>query len=162
IIVTGQPGGMFSAPRDEDEWRKQITMALMNGRSIVIIDNITRPLYSPELCKALTEGLRIDRVFRTHEEIALPVKAAFLGTGNNIKISGDMPRRCYWVRMDATCSAPFLRTGFKIENLKAWAIEHRGELLAALLTLSRAWYAAGCKKPSVKPLGSFDDDETTT
>jgi hypothetical protein len=30
-----------------------------------------------------------------------------------------------------------------MEDLKSWAKEHRGELLAALLTLVRAWYGAG-------------------
>jgi predicted DNA-binding ribbon-helix-helix protein len=41
-------------------------------------------------------------------------------------------------------------------NLKAWVLEHRGELIAALLTLARAWYAAGRPKSALKPLGSYE------
>ena len=34
---------------------------------------------------------------RTHSKIALPVKASFLASGNNVRLAGDMPRRCYRV-----------------------------------------------------------------
>jgi Bifunctional DNA primase/polymerase, N-terminal len=162
IIATGRAGKMFSAPLDEDEWRKVITTVLMSGTSVAIFDNITRPLQNADLCSVLTATTWADRAMKTHHEIALPVKAVFLASGNNIRLAGDMPRRCYRVRLDAKCSSPYLRTGpkpgtdFEIKNLKAWAIEHRGELLSALLTLARAWYVAGKPKPKVKPLGSFE------
>jgi hypothetical protein len=90
------------------------------------------------------------------------VKATFLASGNNVRLAGDMPRRCYRVRLDAKCTSPFLRTGpepgrsFTIDDLKSWTKEHRGELLAALLTLVRAWYMAGQPKPTIKPLGSLE------
>src|SRR2546425_6439173 len=98
---------------------------------------------------------------RTHNELVLPVKCVFIATGNNISLGGDVPRRCYLVRIDAKMSDPHLRTNFKIENIKAWTTEHRGELLTAILTIARAWYKAGRPKPSVKPLGSFEAWTTT-
>jgi len=156
IIATGRPSEMFSAPRDDDEWRKQITTALMTGASVVVIDNVTRRLDNGDLCRALTATLYADREFRTHHKLSLPVKSTFIATGNNIQLGGDMPRRCYWVRLDAKRSRPFLRAGFKIEDLKAWVTEHRGELLAALLTLARAWYAVGRPKAALPPLGSYE------
>jgi hypothetical protein len=162
IIATGRAGEMFSAPKDEDEWRKVITTALMSGTSVVIFDNIVRPLESGDLCSVLTASTWADRAMKTHSKIALPVKATFLASGNNVRLGGDMPRRCYHVRLDAKCSTPFLRTGpepgrnFTIEDLKPWTQEHRGELLAVLLTLVRAWHLAGKPKPKIKPLGSFE------
>jgi hypothetical protein len=162
IIASGRAGEMFSAPRDEDEWRKVITTALMTGTLVVIFDNVTRPLESGDLCSVLTASTWADRAMRTHSKIVLPVKATFLASGNNVRLAGDMPRRCYRVRLDAKCSTPFLRTGpepgrqFTIDDLKAWTQEHRGELLAALLTLVRAWYMAGKPEPNIKPLGSFE------
>ena len=68
-----------------------------------------------------------------------------------------MPRRCYWIRMDAKCSKPFKRGGFKHERLKGHVLKHRGELLTALLTLARAWFVAGRPIPSLTPVGSFED-----
>ena len=54
--------------------------------------------------------------------------------------------------------SPIPRPGrnFTIDDLKSWTKEHRGELLAALLTLVRAWYKAGKPKPKTKPLGSYE------
>lgn len=104
---------------------------------------------------------------RTHSKTSLAVKATFLASGNNVRLAGDMPRRCYQIRLDAKSSTPFLRTGpepgtnFRIADLKVWTMDHRGELLAALLTLARAWYAAGEPKPRIKPLGSFEKWTTT-
>jgi hypothetical protein len=154
---------MFSAPKDEDEWRKVITTALVSGTSVVIFDNVTRPLENGDLCSVLTATTWGDRAMRTHAKILLPVNATILASGNNARLAGDMPRRCYQVRLDAKSSSPFLRGGpepgrsFKIPDLKAWSTEHRGELLAALLTLARAWYMAGKPEPKIKPIGSFEN-----
>ena len=167
IVSTGRAGEMFSAPKDEDEWRKVITTALSSGTSVVIFDNITRPLENADLCSALTSTIWADRAMRTHSKTSLAVKATFLASGNNVRLAGDMPRRCYQIRLDAKSSTPFLRTGpepgtnFRIADLKVWTMDHRGELLAALLTLARAWYAAGEPKPRIKPLGSFEKWTTT-
>jgi len=161
IIATGNEGQMFSAPRDEDEWRKQLTTALLSGSQIVVIDNIVRRLDNPELCKVLTETLHADRAFHTQSKLVLPVRCVFIGTGNNIQVGGDMPRRCYRIRIDPETSRPFQREGFMIPDLKAWTKQHRGELLAALLTLARAWYAAGRPKPKRPPLGSYEAWSTT-
>jgi hypothetical protein len=162
IIATGRAGEMFSSPKDQDEWRKVITTALMSSTPVLIFDNVIRPLESGELCSVLTASTWGDRAMKTHSKIAVPVKASFMACGNNVRLAGDMPRRCYRVRLDAKCSTPFLRTGpepgrkFTIDDLKSWTQEHRGELLAGLLTLVRAWYVAGKPKPKIKPLGSFE------
>jgi hypothetical protein len=162
IISTGQPAKMFSAPKDPDEWRKVITMALMGGGSVIVWDNVTRPLDNGDLASVLTATIWADRAMATHREITLPVRASFLANGNNIRLGGDLPRRCFRIRLDAESSTPYLRTGpkddkpFEIQNLKRWAMDNRGELLAALLTLARQWFANGSPSPKVKPLGSFE------
>jgi hypothetical protein len=49
-----------------------------------------------------------------------------------------------------------MRTGFRHPDLIGWTIEHRMELIRAILILFRAWHAAG--QPSAKdvpPLGTF-------
>jgi len=59
--------------------------------------------------------------------------------------------------MDAECARPFQRTGFKHPDLKTFVWERRAELLGSLLTLSRAWYAAGCPRPQITLLGGFEE-----
>ena len=157
IVATGRAAETFSAPNDPEEWRKKITTALSTGTNVVLIDNVIHRLDSDALCMALTATTISDRLFRTFERIVLPVKCAWIATGNNIQLGGDMPRRCYWIRIDAKNSQPFRRTGFRHANLRAWVTEHRGELIAALLTIARYWFLQGRKTPKrVRPIGSFE------
>lgn len=157
IVATGRAAEAFSAPTDPEEWRKKITTALLNGTNVVLIDNVNHRLDSDALCMALTATTISDRVFRTFDRIVLPVKCAWIATGNNIQLGGDMPRRCYWIRLDAKQSQPFRRTGFRHPNLRTWVTKHRGELIAALLTIARYWFLQGRPTPKeVRPLGSFE------
>jgi hypothetical protein len=161
IIATGREGALFSAPNDADEWRKKLTSVLKEGATVVVIDNVNHRLDSGELCMALTAKYYADRILGTNTTITLPVQCSWIATGNNIQLGGDMPRRCYWIRMDAQDAKPFERTGFKHENLKAWVTENRGGLLTALLTIARAWFVAGRPSSKIRPLGSFESWSTT-
>jgi hypothetical protein len=80
-------------------------------------------------------------------------------TGNNLALGGDMPRRCYWIRMDAEESRPWLRKPevFKHPDLKAWVHANRGQQLSAVLTLGRAWFLAGRPLASTPILGTFEE-----
>ena len=157
IITIGREAPMFSAARDAEEWRKVLTSVLREGSAVVVIDNVTYRLDNGDFCKALTETTHGDRVLGKSETVNFPVRCAWIATGNNIQLGGDMPRRCYWIRMDAKCSKPFQRTGFKHKRLKEYVLKHRGELLAALLTLARAWFVAGRPEPRLTPVGGFED-----
>jgi hypothetical protein len=157
LIVSGREGALFSAPTAEEEWRKQLTSVLREGSAIIIVDNVRCRLDAADLCKALTETIHGDRILGHSQNVRLPVRCTWIATGNNIKLGGDMARRCYWIRMDAKCSRPFERKGFRHKRLKQYVLDHRGELLAALLVLARSWFTAGCPEPSVTPVGSFED-----
>jgi hypothetical protein len=157
VIATGHTAETFSAPNDPEELRKKLTMALSAGTSVVVIDNVSRRLDADSLCMAITSPTITDRMFHTFNRIVLPVKCAWIATGNNIEVGGDMPRRCYWIRLDAKESKPFQRTGFKHENLRAWVKGNRGKLIGAFLVLARYWFHRACPMPKkVKPLGSFE------
>jgi len=50
-----------------------------------------------------------------------------------------------------------MRQGFRRSDLTGWIAMHRGELLAALLTLAAAWYAAGKPQGPACQIGSFEE-----
>lgn len=160
-VTTGRPAAMMGAPDDEAEWEKAITATLLSGATVITIDNVTHPLASGQLSRALTAKTWQSRILGASENALIPVQATWIATGNNIRLGGDIPRRCYRIRLDAECSRPWDRTGpdpetpFRHPELLPWVQEHRGELLGALLTLVRAWYAAGCPKADVPVLGNF-------
>jgi 5S rRNA maturation endonuclease (ribonuclease M5) len=156
IILTGRAAELSSAPNDPEEWRKQLTSILIEAPPLVILDNVTTTLDSGDLAKVITGEMHRDRVLGKSQTVSVPVRCSWIATGNNLQLGGDMARRCYWIRMDAGCSDPFRRTGFKHERLKEYLLDHRRDLLIAMLTLARAWFAAGQPKSAVPPVGSFE------
>jgi hypothetical protein len=109
------------------------------------------------LALALTASTWTDRLLGRTEIVTLPQRTIFVGTGNNIALGGDMPRRCYSIRLDARCSEPWRNRQFRHQNLRGWVTANRGRLLSASLTLARAWFVAGCPKSRSPTLGSFED-----
>lgn len=156
MILTGRAAELISAPTEADEWRKQLTSILIEAQSLVIIDNVTGTVDWDILAKVITGETHRDRLLGKSQTVSLPVRCTWIATGNNLQLAGDMARRCYWIRMDAGCSEPFRRTGFKHERLKDYILERRRDLLVALLTLARAWFSAGQPRASVPPVGSFE------
>jgi hypothetical protein len=163
IIGTGKVAPMAGLPRDDDEMRKYITSRLIAGDPLVSFDNLELPLWSPSLCRALTCHEWEDRVLGQSVTVRLPQKAVWIANGNNLKLRGDLPRRTYPIRFDARLSKPWEREHFRHPDLCAWVRRWRGDLLAAILTIARAWFVAGKPKP-LKPLpvlGGFEEWVTT-
>ncbi len=157
LVATGRPAGMASAPRDDEEVRKQITSALRAGSSVITIDNVAGELAAPSLARALTAEVWEDRLLGRSEQLKLPNRATWLASGNNLKLGGDIPRRSYWIRLDAKTAKPWERKGFRHPNLKEYVCQNRGPLVSAALTLGRAWFAEGCPEAEDAPkLGGFE------
>lgn len=160
IIATGRPAAMMAPPKNDEECEKRLTSILRHGRAIITIDNMDGYLYFPSLSMILTATTVQTRILGQSEELLLPNRATYIVTGNNVRLAGDLPRRCYLSRMDARVARPWMRDpkNFKYEHLIAWVKENRGELLAAILTMARAWITAG--KPittGLPALGGFED-----
>lgn len=139
-------GGVFRAemPSDDNELRKVITSILdVTTGPVVHFDNATGVLRSSTLAALLTSGLWEDRRLGGNEMVSRPNDRLYVVTGNNLALGGDLLRRALFVTIDPGIPNPHLRTGFAIPNLETWVREHRGEIIHALLTLVRAWVAAG-------------------
>ncbi len=157
IIATGSTAAVTTAPRSDDEWRKRITSLLLSGQPVVLVDNIEGTLHSPSLAAAITAPVWQDRYLGQNRQVTLPVRVAWLATGNNIRLGGDLARRCYWVRLDARSAQPWRRTGFRYPDLVGHVRQCRPQLVADLLTLVQAWVADGQPGASILPLGSFQE-----
>ena len=160
VIPTGHLAATMGVPQSEEEWEKKLSSHLLAGRAICVIDNIEGKLYSDTLSRYLTSASVSIRPLGRSADIILPNGMTFLATGNNIRLGGDMPRRCYWIRLDAGVARPWMRdiTSFKHPRLREWALENRGAILAAILTIARAWIIEGKREPTDLPmLGGFED-----
>jgi hypothetical protein len=164
IIATGRPAVMMAPPKSDEECEKRLGSILLHGQAVVTIDNMEGYLYFPSLAMLLTADTFLTRILGQSKMVRLPNRCTYIVTGNNVRLGGDMPRRCYLSRMDAREARPWMRDpkSFKYQHLIQWVKENRGELLAAILTMAQAWIAAGKPVPSGLPtLGSFEDWENT-
>lgn len=155
LVATGRPAKLTPLSRG-DELRKELFSLLLGGDRLIVFDNLAGTLYAPVLAAALTATEYAGRVLGESRAPAVPQRAVWIATGNAIQLGGDMARRCYRVALDARLSQPWLRSGFRYADLLGWVGEHRGELLAAALTLARAWWAAGKPAATSPIVGSFE------
>ena len=141
--------------RDEDEWRKRLTAKLREIPSILLIDNLRRQLDASSVAAALTAPYWEDRVLGKSEMVRFPIRCVWIATGNNPQFSNEIARRMVRIRLDPHEDQPWLREGFRHPNLLAWVWQNRARLVAACLTLGRAWIAAGMPRHQ-KTIGSFE------
>ncbi len=159
IVATGHLAATMGVCPSEEEWEKKLSSQLIAGRSICVIDNIEGKLQSDTLSRYLTSSEISIRPLGRTADIIVPNKMCFFGTGINIKLGGDIPRRCYHIRLDAGVARPWQRDViYKHTELREWALNNRGQILSAILTIARAWYVAGTPVPDDLPkMGGFEN-----
>ena len=155
VVTTGVSASVMVEGRDDEEWRKRLTAKLRQIPSIVLIDNLRRRLDAAPLAAALTAPWWEDRILGKSETVRFPIRCTWIATGNNPQFSNELARRLVRIRLDAHVDQPWRREGFRHANLLAWTRANRAALVAACLTLGRAWIAAGRPRHDGM-LGSFE------
>ena len=155
ITATGEVAAVIPPPTTREEWPKLLLSLLDNGRTFIVFDNLHDVLKSDALEAALTKPFFQSRQLCYTRERIVPNRAVWAVTGNNVAVSRDMVRRCFRIRIDPHCSQPYLRKNFKHANLVEYCKSERGNLLAALLVLIRAWFAAGKPAFGGAALGTY-------
>ncbi len=154
-ILTGTGTLVMTESRDDEEWRKRITAKLRQIPAIVLIDNLRGKLDSSALAAALTAPFWEDRILGVSETIRLPIRCTWIATGNNPEFSNEMARRLVRIRLDARVDQPWRREAFKHPDLMGWVRANRARLVAACLTLCRAWISAG-RPRGERSIGSYE------
>jgi len=145
-VLTILHGGVLRSemPEDEAEMRKQATSILAGTSAPVVhIDNVTGVLRSSTLAGLLTAGQATsDRELGSTRMLTTVNDRMWVVTGNNLSLGGDLVRRTIIITIDPDMANPETRS-FAIKDLKAWTNTNRNRVLHALLTIIRAWVAAG-------------------
>lgn len=140
---------------DEPERQKKITSMLAAGAQVAFFDNVTGMLISPSIDIAVTSVEWTDRVLGGSVEITVPVNCVWVVTGNNLEASADTARRILPSRLVREEDVPADFNKFTHENIEAWTMLHRNELVSVAVTFVENWMANGREKAS-KRLGSFE------
>lgn len=155
IPSMGSEALTITASREGDEWRKTLTATLELSPTWIMIDNIAARLDSPDLSSATTQSHWTDRRLGGSSLARIKVTSCWMATANNPHMSDEVCRRTVPIFLDARTDEPWERDNFSISDLKTWAKTHRGELVAAALTLVQHWICLG-KPLSKKTMGSYE------
>lgn len=153
IIATGHKPTMISQGKSAEEDEKRLATVLMAGDAVLTIDNCDRPLAGDTLCTTLTQEFIAARILGKSELSRMPTNILIMATGNNLEVVGDLSRRTLICRLDTGEERPDL-----IEydfDPREEALARRPELVAAGLTILRAYIAAG-RPTQASAIGSFE------
>jgi hypothetical protein len=155
-IVTGEPFTIAAYTSDEDELRKRITSLALAGDRLVLFDNLEGRFGNAVLDAALTGTAWKDRVLGVNRMAEAPLYMTWYATGNNVAVAADTARRICHCRLESPEERPEERSEFRHPDLLEWVGANRGQLLAAALTILRAYCAAGRPDKGLSPWGSFE------
>jgi putative DNA primase/helicase len=154
LIATGATATVMTFTPDPEELRKRILAVLMQGESVINLDNIEGPLHGESLCTVLTGESFSERLLGTNKTATAPTVCTWLATGNNLTLQGDMTRRVIPCQLDPQCERPEERQFSR--NLYEWIPKHRPALVVAALTALRAYLVAGRPRQPIATFGSFE------
>jgi putative DNA primase/helicase len=151
-LATGRHCPVLTAGKNNDEFEKRLGGVLLEGGSIVSLDNLSFDLESDLLCQVLTQRIVKVRVLGKSDVPECAWRGTIFVTGNNIRVLGDLVRRRLTCRLDAKVERPEFRkfTFDPIERVRA----DREAYIAAAVTIARAYRAVG-QRPHLQPLGGF-------
>ena len=151
MIVTGRAPSVMNQSSSEEEDKKRLLSVLMQGDPVLVIDNITRPVTGEALCSVLTQETWQERRLGANTNQIVNTNALFIANGNNLEFREDMSTRAILCVMDARMERPETRP-FDID-LRVEVPRRQGELVAAALTILRAFVVAG--RPGLDKLETF-------
>lgn len=165
---TGRAAEPMNWVPDPEELRKQITSAFRTGREFFVFDE-AHVLDGAPLAQALTAETWQDRILGVSTMANFPNRVTWISLGNNVTVKGDITRRVYRIALRPRYANPqdrpantFRHPGVSGLDLSSWTRANRRELMIAILTLVRAWFAKGSPYPKRGvSFGSFEAWERT-
>lgn len=155
-IGTGKIPSARPLSENPEELRKVILAELIGGAEVVLFDNAAdgRDLDSPTLAGALTATTWTDRLLQRSKVIEVPVQCQWIITANNPGLTTELARRTVRIRLDSGEERPWLRGGFRHDDIMEWAMGWEGPLVGAAISLVREWLDQK-SQPGDARMGSF-------
>jgi hypothetical protein len=155
-VVSGERFTIATYTNDDDELRKRITALAVAGDRLVLFDNLDGKFGGAALDAALTATSWRDRMLGESRMVGAPLYMTWYATGNNVAVAADTARRVCPIRIEVPDERPEERADFRYPNLLQHVAANRGRLLAAALTILRAYHVAGRPKQPMRTWGSYE------
>jgi putative DNA primase/helicase len=153
LIATGHRCAVVAATGISEELEKRLGAAMVSGRTLISLDNLSGELSSNLLCQAVSQPVISFRPLGVSAEVNLTTRSVFVATGNNLSIADDLGRRTLLANLDPGMERPWQRQ-FVQKPLEMIGRD-RSKYIGAALTITRAYIAAGM--PELPPdLNGFE------
>jgi putative DNA primase/helicase len=152
-IANGNFAAVFTWSTSMEENEKRIDGALLDGCSIIAIDNISMDFGGDKICQTVERPLASVRRLGQSDRFEVENRATVFATGNNLILKGDVTRRALVAVLDPRIDRPELRQFRRKPTDVVFA--NRGQYIAAALTVVAAYMQAS--QPNKLPsLASFE------
>jgi hypothetical protein len=152
-VANGNFAAVFTWSTSSEENEKRIDGALLDGSSIIAIDNISMDFGGDKICQTVERPLASVRRLGQSDRFEVENRATVFATGNNLVLKGDITRRALVAVLDPRLDRPELRQFRRKPTEVVFA--DRGGFIAAALTVVAAYIQAG-QPNKLPPLASFE------
>ena len=146
--VLGQPLPATQIGVREEEREKRILGAMLSGRSVINLDNLTDFVDSAALASLLTCSQFNGRELGHSRMVSLPNDSTVVASGNNVHTTDEIARRIVPIMLQPDIESPENRQDYRHPDLRGFVTASRPRILAALFGLIAHWRDHG------RPLGS--------
>lgn len=157
-ILTGREMPKQTFPTDDkNELEKILGGAARAATPMLMLDNVNGTFGGDALESRMTcRGKSNFRILGRSENADLPWRTIIIASGNNIRSTVDMRRRIIRCRLVATQENPEERP-IERTDLRGYIVGQRPRLIAAGLTILRAYFHAGRPQQGVGHMGNFEE-----
>ena len=160
-FAQAQPVAGATLSSDDEEVRKDLFSRLLQGRNVILFDEIAAgagaALDNPALRTLATSPRFSARILGASREAEVSTSATVIITANNATPGADSARRMLEIRLDPRCEAPASRR-FEGPEPAEIISGRRGEMVRAVMTIQAAFLQAG--RPGLgelPPVSNFRD-----
>ena len=151
VIATGREAPAISAGASTEEMEKRLGGLLLDGATIITLDNVNGEIGGDLLCQAVERPLIRVRRLGGSDVTDIESRSTLFATGNGLRVRGDMVRRTLLCSLDAGVERPELRE--HASDPVRRVVENRGEYVAAAMVIVRAFRRSGA--PVLPAIASF-------
>lgn len=154
-IIQGKPTPAMQLTARDEERDKRITTLLLQGDTMVHLDNLTQFVDSAALASLITASTYAGRILGKNENATLSNRLTIVGSGNNVRATGEIAKRIVPIVLQPRNDEPERRGDFQHPDLRQHVRECRRPILAAILGMIDAWVDAG-RPAGTERLGGFE------
>jgi len=151
-VATGERCPAVAVAPNPEETEKRLIGAVLADYPIIALDNCNGELVGDFLCQASERPILQVRPLGSSAIVRFSNTVTIFANGNNLVVVADLVRRTLVCQLDANTENPEERI-FRT-NPVGIVLADRGRYIAAILTIARAYIAAG-KPDLLPPLPSY-------